>query len=237
MTDSTPTNDVIMPELKYNYFIRIRLSAFELTKTKIPEYLAGHSDVVCCVEHPKSDGPEATHCHVYVERCCKSSKNIRNGIVLRLNKGQEKITNGHYSVKDTYNGDPVNEGCVVYMSKGKYTYSFLHGKTDEWYNNLKAQWIDKSKAEQKPVVIGSVTRYTEFDAFLKIQDELHEEKWHPVRGDDNLNLAMRKIISVRKKLLHRPTGKKTMNDLLYALYNDEYIQDFSLRESDRFIFG
>lgn len=133
-----------------SYALRITNSAEELAG--FWERLKGAALRYVAYEH--TDG-KRTHCHAYVVGCTVSTDTLKNWVKKALGLTTYPKSDWAFATT-TKDGKPLDDGFIVYMTKGKYDPAYNHQFADEDLANAKAKWIDYTaklssrKGELKP---------------------------------------------------------------------------------------
>jgi len=128
-----------------NYAIRITNSYNELTQ--FVEQLVTCCDKLIIYEHRSN----RIHIHGLLINCKVSTDTLKNYVKRALSVNTYPKTD--WSFKTLYEGNPVDDKFIIYMSKGTIQPSYNRGFTDAEIEQYRSQWVDRPRKER------SMTQY------------------------------------------------------------------------------
>lgn len=122
-----------------SYAIRITNTAAELRP--FWERLSGQCLRIIAYEHLDGARP---HCHAYVEGATVSTDTMKNWIKSILQVKTYPKSDWAFATT-TKDKKPLDDGFVIYMSKGMYDPVYVKGFTPEEVEKQKGKWLDYRK--------------------------------------------------------------------------------------------
>lgn len=103
------------------------------------------TEKVAIYEHPADEKVANTHIHGLLMTCSRKEDTLREKFFKKHWKGKYQLATTYKDQDD--NVQPVNEGYVSYMSKGKFEPSFVKGFTTDKISELKAKWVNHTRTD------------------------------------------------------------------------------------------
>lgn len=123
------------------------------------------SDKVIVYEHP--DDPANLHCHMLIFGLTVEIKTVKTWLKDSLRQTPART---QWAFPEQYKGEPVNDGFIKYMSKGKYDPKYNKGYTEQFIAEQKALGFDKQSKKGVKATSASAKYYSSFVAWLYDKD-------------------------------------------------------------------
>jgi len=124
-----------------NYAIRVTNSYQELAS--FVDHLVTCCDKVVIYEHKSN----RVHIHGLLINCKVSTDTLKNYVKRSL--GVTTFPKSDWSFKTLYEGNPVDDKFIIYMSKGDLQPVYVRGYSDAEIEQYKSQWVDRPKKRKE----------------------------------------------------------------------------------------